>query len=120
MDHAAGAEKSIYSGKQGGSRATWVRTSTWERSLDRSIRTIQLGVFMVAAVSLLLELVLIRVFDVILFSNIGYMVITGAMFALGLAGVYVALRPLDESADVRKYLATVCVCKGCTRIGRNL
>jgi len=39
------------------------------------------------------EVVLVRVFDAILITNSGYVVVTFAMFALSLSGVYVALRP---------------------------
>lgn len=66
---------------------------------------VSLGVFLVALVTLTTELVLMRVFDVILFSNIAYMIITSAMFAFGLAGVFAALFPLKPETDVRKPIA---------------
>lgn len=55
--------------------------------------------------TLMLELNLVRVFDVIWYSNMAYMVITLAMFCFGLSGIYSSLRPLSESLDVRTYLA---------------
>lgn len=68
---------------------------------------VSLGIFLVACVTLMLELVLIRVFDVILYPNIAYMVITCAMFCLGLAGVYRALRPFPDEKDVRDVLPVI-------------
>ncbi len=52
-----------------------------------------LGVFSVALAALLLELNLIRVFDVLWYPNMAYMVITLAVFSFGLAGVYLSIRP---------------------------
>ena len=44
---------------------------------------------------LLLELVLIRVFDVLWYPNMAYMIITLAVFSFGLAGVYLSIRPVE-------------------------
>ena len=63
------------------------------------------GVFLVALVTLMVELLLIRVFDVVLVSNLGYMIISCALFAFGLAGVYGALRPLTDLTKTDGYLA---------------
>lgn len=52
-----------------------------------------LGISLTALATLMLELTLARVFDVILVPNIAYVVITCAVFAYGLAGLYVAVRP---------------------------
>lgn len=49
------------------------------------------GLAFVTLATLLLQLALVRVFDVILDPNMAYMVITSAMFALGLGGIYVYL-----------------------------
>ena len=49
----------------------------------------QIGIGIIALVTLLLELTIIRVFDVILDPSIGYMVVTIAMFSLGLGGIYI-------------------------------
>lgn len=49
----------------------------------------QIGIGIIAFVTLLLELTVIRVFDVILDPSIGYMVVTIAMFSLGLGGIYI-------------------------------
>lgn len=52
-----------------------------------------LGISLTALTTLMLELTLARVFDVILVPNVAYVVITCAVFAYGLAGLYVAVRP---------------------------
>ena len=55
--------------------------------------------------TLALELLLTRIFDVILYPNLAYMIITGAVFAFGLAGIYTTLRPLPAGADPSAQLA---------------
>jgi spermidine synthase len=54
---------------------------------------VRLALFLVAAATLMLELLLTRVFDVILTPNMAYMVIACALFSFGLAGVCVSLAP---------------------------
>jgi hypothetical protein len=51
------------------------------------------------------ELLLVRVFDVILVANTGYVVVTFSMFAMALSGVYAAVRPLPPHTNVPKRLA---------------
>src|SRR5665213_3367146 len=51
--------------------------------------------------TLVLELMLTRVFDVVLAPNISYFVVTAAVFAFGLAGIYATLRPVRVDADIR-------------------
>jgi len=58
------------------------------------------ALFCIAAATLMLELLLTRVFDVILTPNLAYMVIACALFSFGLAGVYVTLRPARDTAHV--------------------
>jgi len=53
---------------------------------------VRLALFFIAAATLMLELALTRVFDVILNPNMAYMVIACALFSFGLAGVYITLR----------------------------
>src|SRR5512142_3074409 len=60
------------------------------------MRRLALGIFLTALVTLALELVLTRVFDVILMPNMAYMVITCAVFAFGLAGLYTTIWPLRD------------------------
>ena len=70
-------------------------------------KKISAGLFLVALTTLMLELTLIRVFDVIWYPNMAYMVITLAMFCFGFAGVYYSLRPLDPTTDIRSYISTI-------------
>ena len=68
-----------------------------------------LGVFFIALASLLLELVLIRVFDVLWYPNMAYMVITLAVFSFGLAGVYLSIFPLDKNERSWRWLTIASV-----------
>lgn len=79
------------------------------------MRRLCLGVFLITLGTLALELVLTRAFDVILNPNLSYFIVTSAVFAIGLAGIYVSLRPLHANADVRPLItrlsiAFACVC----------
>lgn len=67
------------------------------------------GVFFIALASLLLELVLIRVFDVLWYPNMAYMVITLAVFSFGLAGVYLSIKPLKKNENSWKWLTVAAV-----------
>ena len=69
------------------------------------MRRLSVGIFLVALTTLMMELVLTRVFDVILNPNMAYMVITLAMFAFGLSGIYSALRPIATHKNVREFSA---------------
>ncbi len=60
------------------------------------------GVFLVALSTLTLELLLTRIFDVILYPNLAYMVITCAMLALGLAGIHAAIWPRPAEVTERR------------------
>ena len=66
---------------------------------------ISFGLLLVALTTLMMELTLIRVFDVLWNTNMAYMIITLAMFCFGLSGVYAALRPVKPDADVRFYIS---------------
>jgi len=59
-----------------------------------------LGVFCIALAALLLEINLIRVFDVLWYPNMAYMVITLAVFSFGLAGVVLAIRPVKNTNNL--------------------
>ena len=73
------------------------------------MRRTSFGVLMIALASLVLELMLTRVFDVILIPNMSYFVVTMAVFAFGLAGIYAALRPLPPDRDIHSLIAWACV-----------
>lgn len=71
---------------------------------------ISLGLFSIALTTLMLELTLVRIFDVIWYSNMAYMVITLAMFCFGLSGIYCSLRPFPENGDIHSYLSRLALC----------
>ena len=64
------------------------------------LRRIAFGINLIALTTLMVELLLTRVFDVILYPNLGYMIITGALLAFGLAGICATLWPLPSPAVV--------------------
>ncbi|MBT5031877.1 MAG: hypothetical protein HOM55_06230 [Proteobacteria bacterium] len=78
-----------------------------------SIIRLRVGIFLIALATLVLELSLVRVFDVILTPNMGYAVITAAVFALGLGGIYLYIFPVDSEekmlALMPKLLIAFCV-----------
>lgn len=76
------------------------------------MRRIFAGLFLVAMTTLMLELTLIRVFDVIWYSNMAYLIITLAMFSFGIAGVYVSLRPPKSPDRMGGYLALLALLFG--------
>jgi len=65
---------------------------------------LSLGVLLIALSTLVLELMLTRVFDVILAPNLSYFVVSLAVFAFGLAGIYATLRPLRVERDISAVL----------------
>src|SRR5215510_14682636 len=71
--------------------------------------TLSLGLFFTSVTMLMVEILLIRVFDVILLPSTGYLVITLAMFALGVAGIYATLRPIPKDRDVHRRLAVLTI-----------
>jgi hypothetical protein len=80
------------------------------------MQRIFLGLFLMALTTLMLELTLVRVFDVIWYSNMAYMVITLAMFCFGLSGVYSSIRPVTNEARVRLYLSLLAGLLGVTAL----
>ncbi|MEW6259432.1 MAG: hypothetical protein AB1547_05945 [Thermodesulfobacteriota bacterium] len=66
---------------------------------------ISIGLMLVAFTTLMVELTLIRVFDVIWTSNLSYMVITCAMFCMGLAGVVSTIKPLSTNSSPNRTIA---------------
>ena len=57
---------------------------------------IKFGLFFIALTTLLLELTLIRVFDHLWFPNMAYLIITLAMFSIGVSGVIISLAPAEQ------------------------
>ena len=68
------------------------------------MRRLSFGVLLIALSTLVLELMLTRVFDVTLTPNLAYFVISLAVFSFGLAGIYAALRPVPVDEDIRGIL----------------
>ncbi len=66
---------------------------------------VSIGLMLIAFTTLMDELTLIRVFDVIWTSNLSYMVITCAMFCMGLAGVISTIKPLSTNASPNRTIA---------------
>jgi len=73
------------------------------------MRRLSFAVLLIAFSTLILELTLTRVFDVVLLPNLGYFVVTSAVFAFGLAGIYATLRPIPVERDITHILVTRCV-----------
>jgi spermidine synthase len=70
------------------------------------MRRLSFAVLLIALSTLVLELMLTRVFDVVLVPNLAYFVVTSAVFAFGLAGIYATLRPIPVERDISGYLVT--------------
>lgn len=77
------------------------------------MRRLSVGVFLIALCSLALELILTRVFDVLLTRNLSYFIVTSAVFAIGLAGVYVSLRPFSADQDIRPLITRLALALAC-------
>ena len=64
---------------------------------SKTARTsISFGVAAISFAVLIMELSMIRIMEVILAPNTGYMALTSAMFALGLGGIYLYLFPISQ------------------------
>jgi spermidine synthase len=70
------------------------------------VRRLSIAISLMSVSTLLIELSLIRAFDVLFYPNIAYMIITCAIFAFGLAGIYSVLRPLKNPEAVRSFLSS--------------
>jgi hypothetical protein len=78
----------------------------------KNIQYLNPAIFLVALITLTLELTLMRVFDVLWYPNMAYMIITLAMFAFAFSGVYVSLRPFPENANLKVRLALLALSFG--------
>ncbi|OLB86046.1 MAG: hypothetical protein AUI15_31750 [Actinobacteria bacterium 13_2_20CM_2_66_6] len=70
------------------------------------MRRLSFGILFIALATLMLELMLTRVFDVLLVPNIAYFVVTVAVFAFGLAGIFATLRPIPVDREIGETLFT--------------
>ena len=73
------------------------------------MRKLSFGVLLIALSTLVLELMLTRVFDVTLTPNLSYFVVSLAVFSFGLAGLFATLRPIDPQRDIRGVLVACCI-----------
>jgi len=73
------------------------------------MRRLSFGVLLIALSTLVLELMLTRVFDVTLTPNMSYFVVSLAVFSFGLAGIFATLRPVPVERDISRILAGCCV-----------
>ncbi len=73
------------------------------------MRRLSFGVLLIALSTLIIELMLTRVFDVTLTPNLSYFVISLAIFSFGIAGLLATLWPLDPRRDIRGILVACCV-----------
>lgn len=71
------------------------------------IKNISCSLFLIALTTLMAELALVRVFDVIWHANKAYMIITMVMFCFGLAGVHQSLQPLKQDKTFQSKLACI-------------
>ncbi len=65
------------------------------------MRRLSFGLMLIALSTLVLELMLTRVFDVTLTPNLSYFVVSLAVFSFGLAGIYATLRPVPVEGEIR-------------------
>ncbi|HET8650813.1 MAG TPA: hypothetical protein VFL95_12285, partial [Gemmatimonadales bacterium] len=73
------------------------------------MRRIPVALALMSFLTLMLELLLTRVFDVILWTTTGYMVISCALLAFGMAGMYAVFRPWPADRNLRPALARLAV-----------
>ena len=79
------------------------------------------GIFLVSASVLLFELALTRVFAVVLWAHLAFMVVSTALFGFGLSGVYLALRSASQaSRSKQQSLSALALFVSCTIIGAYL
>lgn len=64
------------------------------------------GLFLISLTALLVELLLTRIFDVILMGNLAFMIISCAIFGLGLGGLWATLVPCAPGEAPTPSLAT--------------
>ena len=62
----------------------------------RRARGVFAAIFLISAATLLLELTLTRIFDVVLWTNLANFIVSSAIFGLGLGGIAVMLRPVPR------------------------
>jgi len=69
--------------------------------------SLYLGIFLTSASVLLFELALTRIFAVVLWAHLAFMVVSTALFGFGLSGVYLALKKRKKKANLA--FLSICV-----------
>src|SRR5262249_54027963 len=59
------------------------------------------AIFLISGATLLLELTLTRIFDVVLWTNLASFIVSSAIFGLGLGGIAIMLWPMAEIPTAR-------------------
>lgn len=62
-------------------------------------RNLYPGIFIISAATLLLELTLTRIFEVVLWDHMAYLIVSSAIFGFGLSGVFIMLWPMPRLAS---------------------
>ncbi len=69
-------------------------------------RYLYAGIFLISAATLLLELTLTRILDVLLWSNMAYVIVSSAIFGFGLGGIVLMLWPMADIDTDKLLVAT--------------
>lgn len=69
------------------------------------MKRVYAAILLLAQATLITELCLVRAFDAIFFPAIAYLIISSALFGLGLSGIVMALKPPSEREDIRAALS---------------
>src|SRR5690349_6446201 len=72
------------------------------------------ALFLVALTALLVEVLLTRIFDVILWPNLSFMIISSAVFGVGLGGLYEVVRPLPQGDSAARAVSRTALLFGIT------
>ena len=78
------------------------------------------GIFLISASVLLFELALTRIFAVILWAHLAFMVVSTALFGFGLSGVFLALRPKTLVGSKQPNFAGLCALVSLAILGAYL
>ncbi len=77
------------------------------------------GIFTLSGSILMFELALTRIFSVVLWSNLAFMIVSTALFGFGLSGAYLALRPI-RLRDPLRSISWYCFLSAACMIGSYL
>ena len=80
-------------------QATGARTAPLQLLPEPPADGVFPAIFVISAATLLLELTLTRIFDVVLWTNLASFIVSSAIFGLGLGGIGVMLRPALSQSE---------------------